>query len=177
MSMKYLSLDTIDLTEYPYPQDLYSLAITIRGTKNLFDIYFSAIDVESGFGISLSPQIDFTWINTSSGKEKYLSYPTMKRILYPIQENHPLVAAYLTWVDSLLFSAGKSKPFYRCSYASLPSSIAETIDGPDDLSDLDDSSSVYSLESVNEDKYLTSALHHKIDHVAAQGQGHHDSPN
>lgn len=171
--MKYLSLDVIDLSEHPYPLGLNDLSITIRGTKNLFDIYFSADDIENDFCISLSPQIDFTWINTSSGRKKYLSYPTMKKILYPMQDEYPLAMHYLSWIDSLLFCTNKAKSLYRASYMSIPSSAAETSiddDYSDNISDLDDTSSFCSLLSEKEDQCIVSAMQYKIDELEHQLQ-------
>ncbi len=172
MSMKYLSLDTIDLTNHPYPQELNSLTITIRGTKNLFDIYFSAADIECAFDLNIPPQIDFTWINTPSGKDKYLSYPTIKRLLYPMQDLHPLAAPFLVWIDSLLFSSSKAKSFFRNSYETPQpsiSSVAETLDNIDDedCDDIYDADSLCS-ESSTTNTYLVSALQHKIDQLEHQ---------
>lgn len=159
--MKYLSLDTIDITTYPYPDILKSISITIRGTKNLFDIFFSANDVEVSFKINLPTQIDFTWINTPSGKEKYLSYPVIKRMLFQLKDQHALVEPYLAWIDSLLFSNSKVKPFFH-----YPCSRSSTDDGT--YSDIDDASSVQSFPSIAENDYLVTALQHKVDQLEHQ---------
>ncbi len=163
--MKYLAHDTIDTTMNPYPEELKSICITIRGTKNLFDIFFSASDVETSFNIALPVQIDFTWINTPSGKEKYLSYPTLKRMLFQLKDNHELVAPYLTWVDSLIFSNSKVKPFFRyssSSTSSIPTAHSE------DFSDIDDSSSISSIDSIQNNEYILKALQHKVDQLEHQ---------
>lgn len=161
--LNYLSPDTIDISKHPYPDALKSISITIRGTKNLFDIFFSTADVETSFCITIPPQIDFTWINTPTGKEKYMSYPTIKRMLFQLKEDHEMVEPYLSWVDSLLFSNTKIKPFFRNSLSSIPSTC-DTFDG-DTFSDLDDSSSVHSLDSVSDNNYLVAALQHKVDQL------------
>lgn len=163
--MKYLVHDTIDINMDTYPHELKAVNITIRGTKNLFDIFFNATEIETSFGITLPAQIDFTWINTPSGKEKYLSYPTMKRMLFQVRDCHNLVTPYLTWVDSLLFSTSKVKPFFRFSGSSTSSSPTFAMD---DFSDIDDTSSISSLASSNNDEYVVKALQHKVDRLEHQ---------
>lgn len=160
--MKYLSLDIIDTSSHPYPDILSNISITIRGTKNLYDIFFSASDLETSFSINLPYHIDFAWVNTPSGKEKYLSYPTMKRVLYHIIYDHKLVEPYLIWVDSLIFVAGSVKPFFRHSNTSSYSTV-DSID--DKISDLDDSSSVGSFDSIQNNEYILTSLQHKIEHL------------
>ena len=160
--MKYLSLDPIDISSHPYPDILKCISITIRGTKNLFDIFFSASEVETSFEINLPYHVDFAWINTPSGKEKYLSYPTLKRVLYHIIYDHKLVEPYLIWVDSLLFAANKVKPFFRSSNSSNA-----TIDSIEDdkLSDIDDTSSIGSYNSVQSNDYMIRSLQYKIENL------------
>lgn len=162
--MRYLSLDTIDLTDHPYPATLDTISITMRGTKNLFDIYFSASDVEESFGINLPAQFDFTWINTPSGKEKYLSYPTIKRLLYPVKQQYPVAEAYLTWVDGLLFANHKVNLFFRNSHSSVNSTI-ETMPSDDEFSDLDDVESIDSFGSVKGNELVMTALQHKVNQL------------
>ena len=163
--MKYLSLDTIDTALHPYPNILKCISITIRGTKNLFNIFFSLTDIELSFGVNIPPQVDFTWINTSSGKEKYLKYPIMKRLLYQLKEHHELAEPYLSWVDGLLFSNPTVKPFFRNSAISIRS--VENTNSTDDLSDMDDAS-ICSFVSDKEDECFVKALQHKIDHLEYQ---------
>ncbi len=161
--MKYLSLDMIDTSMYPYPNVLKNIDITIRGTRNLFDIFFAAADVEISFNINLPSQIDFTWINTPSGKEKYLSYPTLKRMLFQLKDHHDLVEPYLQWVDSLLFSNSKMIPFFRYSYSNTALSNEDTIDS---FSDIDDTSSMSSIGLVQENNdYIITALQHKVNQL------------
>ena len=171
--MKYLSLDVIDSSENPRPDVLRSMSITMRGTKNLFDIFFSAVDLETSFNISLPPQIDFTWINTPSGKEKYLSYPTIKRVLFPLRDQHQLVEPYLAWIDSLLFANHKMKAFFRTSYsnASTESMEYDNMSDIDDINDdasEDENSSVQSFESTQDNEYVITALQHKVDQLQHQ---------
>lgn len=161
--LKYLSLDIIDVSSNPYPENLKDISITIRGTKNLFDIFFSAFDVETSFEITLPPQIDFTWINTPSGKDKYLSYPTLKRMLFQLNDKHPIVAPYLAWVDSLLFANSRIKPFFRHSISSV-----QATDDTELFSDLDDSSSIQSFCSIKDDEFVVTALNHKVDQLEHQ---------
>lgn len=172
--MKYLALDIVDTSSIPKPEELTNVTVTIRGTRNLFDIFFSSSDIETGFNIELPPQLDFTWINTPSGKEKYLSYPTLKRMLFPLREQHELIEIYLTWVDGLLFSNSKVKPFFRrsdtstTSIASVATTEINTIDALEDDydSDLDDASSVSSVRSIKTDSdYVVSALECKINQL------------
>ena len=158
--IKYLSLDVIDVSSSPCPDSLKHISITMRGTKNLFDIFFSAFDVETSFGITLPPQIDFTWINTPSGKDKYLSYPTLKRMLFQLNDTHPSVPPYLAWVDSLLFANSKIKPFFRHSVSSIQIS-----DDTESLSDLDDTDSIQSFCSIKDDEFVVTALQHKVDQL------------
>lgn len=158
--IKYLSLDVIDVSSSPYPDSIKHISIKMRGTKNLFDIFFSAFDVETSFEITLPPQIDFTWINTPSGKDKYLSYPTLKRMLFQLNDKHPSVPPYLAWVDSLLFANSKIKPFFRHSVSSIQIS-----DDTESLSDLDDTASIQSFCSIKDDEFVVTALQHKVDQL------------
>ena len=145
--MKYLSLDTLDVSTHVKPDALKAVHINIRGTKNLFNIFFSAIDVEMSFNILLSSNIDFTWINTPSGKEKYLSYKTLKSVLFPIKDQMFIIDLFLIWVDSLLFINTKPNSFF-CEFtgiAPVSSSTESTVDSFDDIDDIHDS------EYVNND--------------------------
>lgn len=162
--MKYLSLDTIDTSMHPYPNVIKNIDITIRGTRNLFDIFFAAADVEISFNVNLPSQIDFTWINTPSGKEKYLSYPTLKRMLFQLKDRHNLVEPYLQWVDSLLFSNSKIIPFFR--YSSSNTDISSHEDTLETFSDIDDTSSISSIGFVQENNdYIITALQHKVNQL------------
>lgn len=166
--IKYLSLDVIDTSSYMYPDILKTISISMRGTRNLFDIFFSADDVETSFQITLPPQIDFTWINTPSGKEKYLSYPTTKRMLFQLRNQHELVEPYLDWVDGLLFSTTKIKPFFRYSCSSTQSNDkTDDSDEPDNFSDIDDIDSIHSVVSKDND-YIITSLQHKVEHLEQQ---------
>ena len=111
--MDHLSADIIDLSDVPYPAELRSINITMRGTRKLFDIFFSITDIETSFGITIPSNIDFTWINTPSGKDKYISYPTCKHLLFQIRRQKPLVDKYMEWIDSLLFDNTKIAPFFK----------------------------------------------------------------
>jgi len=111
--MDHLSADIIDLSDVPYPAELRSIDITMRGTRKLFDIFFSITDIETSFGITIPTNIDFAWINTPSGKDKYISYPTCKRLLFQIRRQKPLVDTYMEWIDSLLFDNTKIAPFFK----------------------------------------------------------------
>lgn len=163
--MKYLSLDAIDIESCSIPDELKCISITMRGTKNLFDIFFSANDVEVSFDITLPTQIDFTWINTPSGKEKYLSYTTLKRMLFPLNNRHKLISPYLNWVDSLLFIHGKAKPFFRNTYAASNDSTDILDESISDLDDVEESESISSFTSVQDNEYLITALQHKVDQL------------
>ncbi len=150
---KYLSLDTIETYNHPRPDILSGLKISMRGTKNLFNIFFSISDIETGFGIDIPSQVDYTWINTPSGRDKYISYPTMKRMLFQLRDQCYLVEPYLKWVDGLLFSNSKIKPFFRSVSSpigriSSATTTDTTID--DDISDIDDSQSMNSYLSNND---------------------------
>lgn len=170
--MKYLALDAIDTSGYSYPTVLNGINVTMRGTKNLFDIFFSVVDIEVSFGIDIPNQIDYSWVNTPSGKDKYISYPTLKRLLFQLKGHSPLVQPYLAWVDSLLFSNSKIKPFFRSDgslankYSSgITSRTSGTEDTViDDISDIDDdidSASLLSFESHN-GTYTINAMQHRI---------------
>lgn len=160
-NMKYLALDVIDTSHILKPDELSEISITMRGTRNLFDIFFSSSDIETSFTITLPPQIDFTWINTPSGKEKYLSYPTLKRMLFPLRDQHHLIETYLTWIDSLLFANTKVKPFFRKSLSNTSTDI-DTVDMDSLTSDIDDTSSVSSIDTIKDNSFVISALEHKI---------------
>lgn len=160
MEMKYLSLDTIRHTSLP--QNLNNISITMRGTKRAFDIYFSSIDTEIAFGINITSGIDFTWINTPSGKEKYLSYPTIKKLLYQLRDINSLAQAYLEWIDDFLFSDNTAD-------LTLSYSESSAITDGDTFSDLDDISES-SSSSFEDNHYLISALQHKVDQLEHQIQ-------
>lgn len=105
-SMPYLSLDVIDLY---CPLGLKK--ITVRGTIAASNIYFSSNDVQDSLFISLPSQTPFIWINTPSGRDKYLSYETLKRVLS--EPYHPLesierIQIYERWIDSILSNPAKS---------------------------------------------------------------------
>ncbi len=159
--MRYLSLDIIDTSDYPYPADIKDVSITLRGTKSIFDIYFSLTDLEYSFNISIPRGYDFTWINTPSGKEKYLTYSTMKRILYQFKDHSNAINQYLSWIDDLLFSVKRNKTQY--SYSVSTRSTDE-----DMFSDLDDSSSISSFQSNPDTEFIVKALRHKLDQMEHQ---------
>jgi hypothetical protein len=168
LTMKHLSLDIVNSSGHPYPDILNGINITMRGTKNLFDIFFSVVDIEVSFQIDIPNQIDFTWINTPSGKDKYISYPTLKRLLFQLKGHSPLVQPYLAWVDSLLFSNSRIKPFFR-SVSSPPAKCGSgitirssrtddtVIDDFSDISEIDDnidSASLLSFETQSDQNAL-----------------------
>ena len=161
--MKYLSIDTIDTTSHPYPDTLKSISISIRGTKSFFNIYFSADDVEKGFGITLNSQTEFTWINTDHGRKRYLRYPVIKHLLYQLKDEHSLAEPYLSWVDGLLFSNPSSNLFFRSSLGSTNATIEI-----DDRSDYGEIESIYSFMSDKEDGCFVKALQHKVDQLEYQ---------
>ena len=160
--MKYLSLNTLDTSQYPYPDPLNHISITIRGSKNLFDIFFSYSEIESSFDINLPNQIDFTWINTANGKERYISYPTIKKVLFQLIDKNVLAEQYLAWVDWMLFSSNKPLPFFQRAYSIAPTDNTSSADG---TSDIDDASSVSSFHSTQANEYLITALQHKVDQL------------
>lgn len=151
--MKSLSLDPIDTTNNPYPLQLEGVSIGIRGSKNIYDIFFSISDVETEFDISMSPPIDFAWVNTSSGKEKYMTYRTLKRVLY--ETEHPLASLYMAWVDGLI--SDKFSFSRRSTTASSVDTYVDESDIYDSESDIDDSDSV----SIRDD-YMVPILQHKV---------------
>lgn len=78
--MEYLSLPITDVSMHQYPDNLKPISITIRGTTNFFDMFFSLEDVETSFQITLPPRLDFTWIVVeNNAREKYLTYVTLKK--------------------------------------------------------------------------------------------------
>jgi len=162
MNMKYLSLDEIDISSSPYPSELKSISITIRGTKRLFDIFFAAADVETSFNINIPSNIDFTWVNTPSGKEKYLTYPSIKKVLFRVNDDCGLGMLYLAWIDSLLFCDAKSKTFF-CR--SLSKSIDDSTE--DTISDIDDTESISSYDSIcgNDHDYVMTSMKYKVDQL------------
>ena len=161
--MQYLALDVIDTSDHFYPECLASVSITLRGTKNFFDIFFSAADVETSFGVVLPDDIDVTWILTPE-KEKYLSYSNMKRVAYLLQEDRDIVDTYLKWIDSVLISNRKTTPIVKSVVNDAHSAVTYTdsTDG-DSISDLDDTFSLTSLTSMQDNEYLITALQHKVE--------------
>ena len=161
--MQYLSLDVIDTSDHLYPECLARISITLRGTKNFFDIFFSAADVEKSFGVVLPDDIDVTWILTPE-KEKYLSYSNMKRVAYLLQEDRDIVDLYLKWIDSVLISNRKTTPIVKTIINDTHSTItySDSTDG-DSISDLDDTFSLTSLTSMQDNEYLITALQHKVE--------------
>jgi len=160
--MECPSLDIIDINVDEYPDILHSIKITLRGKRNLFDIYFSVTDIENSFSIVLPSTSDITWINTSSGRDKYLSYPSLKRLLFQIINKKTLAGPYMQWIDSILFGNTKIKPFFKLPYATEQDDI---MDGT--ISDLDDSDSIDSFDGTanvfNIFKQRITELEHKLE--------------
>ena len=155
--LKYLSLNIVDVSDSPYPVSLKGIKIEIRGTRNFNDIFFFIEDVETSFGITIPPQVDFTWINTASGRERYLSYATLKKILFQFRDKHPMMQLYLSWVDSLICSNSNITQLFRNSYSST--------DDSESMYDLDDKSSVITSDSVqDDDSVITPFQYIKIKH-------------
>jgi hypothetical protein len=111
--MEYPSLDVIQVEPSEYPDILEPIQITMRGSKNLFDIYFRAVDIETSFGVVIQSNTDITYICTPAGREKYLSYPSLKRFLFHIIHKKSLAEPYMQWVDSMLFSSSGIKSFFK----------------------------------------------------------------
>ncbi len=132
------SLDVIDIKPENYPDILKSIKITLRGGKNLFDIYFCMIDIENSFNVEIPNGIDITWINTPSGRSKYLSYPSLKRFLFQIIYKNPLAELYMQWVDGLLFNNNNTNLFFRKNI--------DDVETEDTSSDIDDTDSIDSCE-------------------------------
>ncbi len=85
----------------------------MRGSKNLFDIFFRAIDIETSFGLTIQSNTDITYVGTPDGREKYLSYPSLKRLLFHNIHKKSLAGPYMQWVDSMLFGNSKINTFFK----------------------------------------------------------------
>ena len=151
--MKYLSFDIIDPSDLNYPEELRCVSITMRGTKGIFDMYFSLYDIKKTFDINLCPHDDFTWIKTPIGDEKYVRYATLKRMIYRIKDDgkHLLAEQYLQWVESLFFLNSGSKAFFK------QSDMDETLSGIDDTEIPD-----------HDDEFLVQALEHKLERLKCE---------
>lgn len=148
--MKCLDLEILDTSSNPYPNQLDNVHISIRGTKNLFNIFFKVDDIEDSFGITVPSCEDVAWVKTNNGNDRYITYPALKRIL--MNHSNPLIETYLQWVDGLLFST-KVKSFYTQSFSST--------EGSDDtISDIDDS-----IQSFGDNDYIITSMEHKIQHL------------
>ncbi len=150
------SLDIIKIDPNEYPKTLETINITLRGKKNLFDIYFSVTDIENSFDIVIPLNIDFTWISTSSGRDKYLSYPSFKRFLFSVINKRPLASAYMQWIDSILFGNSKIKPFFK-----LPA-ISDKECDDETMSEFDDTESLESIKSVDNTPSMFNLLKQRI---------------
>lgn len=153
--MKYLSLNLVDTTSNPYPEELSDIKVAIRGSKNLFNIFFKADDIEDSFKIAICPTTDFTWLLVDSEHERYVSYPILKRMLYAY--SHPLVKPYLEWVDGLLFS-NKVKALYNAEQS--PEVVIDISDTDDDS--ICSYSSGHSYFDSTTDDYLVASFQYKI---------------
>ena len=153
IKMKFLSFDIIDPDVLGYPENLKSITIAMRGTKDLFNMYFSVSDIETSFGITLTPYDDFTWINTPTGDQKYVRYIALKRMMYRINNEctYDLAEQYSKWVESLFFLSSGSKAFFK------QSDIDET------LSDIDDTEI-----PDHDDEFLVQALEHKLERLKCE---------
>lgn len=146
--MKYLRMNVVDTSTNLYPKCLESINITIRGTKNLFNIFFNAEDIEKSFDLSIPPGVDYTSLQVGTDIEQYISYPILKRTL--LNHVHPLIDPYLGWIDSLIFS-NKVKSFYQ-----------------DDSSELETEEDCLGANTL--DEHLIASFQHKIqelEHVIA----------
>lgn len=133
--MTYLSLDALDVSALPYPKELNR--IRIRGTLDKENVYFSYIDVENAFCLKLPARTTFVWINTPSGRDKYLSYTTLLRL-----KQAPPIETFVHWIDFTLF--GISAKLSR-------SSSNDLTDTESDLSSCyDDNESSYSISDIED---------------------------
>lgn len=130
--MDYPSLDIIDIDENIYPESLKHINITLRGETTLFNIYFSVYDIESNFNTTIPSSIDKTWINTQSGRDKYLSYPCFKRFMFTLIPTNETANHYMQWIDSMLFGNKKNIQFFK------PSIKQSEIEADDDLTEFDE---------------------------------------
>lgn len=151
--MKHLSLDLIDISSNPYPIHLLPVAIDIRGSKNLFNIFFKADDIENSFGTTICETTDFTWLSVGSEHQRFVSYPILKRLLY--NHPHPLTNPYLEWVDGLLFS-NKVKAIFHQQPPECPSEMSDT----DSMCSSGSGYSFFRDTSTND--YIVASFQHKI---------------
>lgn len=159
--MKYLTtklINNINQTNdinQQYPDELKDIHITIKGTRNLFDIYFCVDDVEHSFNFTIAESIEYIWITNETGKsDKYITYPMLKRALFSIKDNNRLADTYLHWVDSLIFSSNKSKPFFK--------SLSSNTTTEDEATSIRSSISSSSVELNETNQYMIVSLNHKI---------------
>jgi hypothetical protein len=85
--------------------------ITIRGSLELFDIFFSLHNLQSSFNINCN-NLNIKMLKTASGIEKYLDYPELRKAIYSAEQKE-LALEYLEVIDNILFNDGKSHTFYN----------------------------------------------------------------
>ena len=100
--MKCLKIDEVDTSKLPFPQGLKR--INIRGSSDLFLLYFRIADVEASLSVKIPAKSAYVWISTPSGQEKYISYYMLKQAFSGVSdEAAPNV--FLDWVDNVLFAS------------------------------------------------------------------------
>ncbi len=136
--MNYPALDLIEISPDEYPDALRAVEITIRGKRNLFDIYFRVKDMQDAFGVQIPQEMEYTWLNTPIGRDKYLSYPSTKRFLFAIEDRNPLANAYMRWMDHMLFGNNRRLNFFKVISSDID---IKSEDAMSDTSDTDSATS------------------------------------
>jgi hypothetical protein len=160
-----MTLDLVDLKDNPLPDSISNVIIRLKGTKNLFDIYFNVNDLEKHFKITIPPNTEFVWITTDAVADRYITYVVFKKLFHHIKDYNYEARVYMGWVDGLLFQDNSIKPFYNIKDEHHLSDITDNIS--EIYSDFD-SVSVKQYVDPPRDDFLIIALQHKIHNLEQQ---------
>lgn len=119
-------------------KQMNAYGISIRGSKNKSNIYFSMDDAQKVFNLHFSiidSTKDIKWIGPENIKERYLSYDDLKRQAERVSSDH-LLNEYIAWIDNLV---------------------------GDDRDTLSDWSTMSLADDNKIDHIMIDAYHHKID--------------
>lgn len=165
MTLKYLSLDVINISALLFPQGMKK--IVMRGTIDVLNIFFSAADVEESLLITIPPQTPYVWMSTPGGREKYISYSTLKHVLLRAEKTNAC-HIYSRWVDNILFAhnqtnlakhvkqdslAADTETSSNMSDDMLQDECTESLYGDDDVASITDSDYQYDSKCMLQHKY------------------------
>ena len=114
-------------------------------------ILFSVSNIESAYGFTIPSDTHCIWVDTPTGKEKYLTFMSLKEMWWQLSE-HNRIDSYLNEV----FRESKS--------------VSDTKSMSQRLTELDDTSSICSYNSDEVDDCMITAMRHRIDLLEHQLQ-------